>query len=31
VFRLLYLIIPFVVALVVIMVFEHSRFGRDDE
>jgi uncharacterized membrane protein YbhN (UPF0104 family) len=31
VFRLLYLIIPFVVALVVIMVFEHSRFGREDE
>lgn len=31
VFRLLYLIIPFVIALVVILVFEHSRFGREDE
>lgn len=29
VFRLLYLIVPFVIAIVVIFVFEHSRFGRD--
>ncbi len=30
VFRLLYLIVPFVVALVIVLVFEHSRFGADD-
>lgn len=29
VFRLLYLIIPFVIAIVVILAFEHSRLGRD--
>ncbi len=29
VFRLLYLLIPFVIALGVILVFEHSRLGRD--
>ncbi|MHC2352473.1 uncharacterized membrane protein YbhN (UPF0104 family) [Sinorhizobium meliloti] len=26
IFRLLYLLVPFVMALVVILVFEHSRF-----
>lgn len=30
VFRLLYLLIPFVIALGVILVFEHSRLGRED-
>ncbi|MCR5857863.1 YbhN family protein [Mesorhizobium sp. J428] len=30
VFRLLYLIIPFVIALVVILLFERSRFGKED-
>jgi uncharacterized membrane protein YbhN (UPF0104 family) len=29
VFRLLYLIVPFVIAIVVILLFEHSRFGQD--
>jgi uncharacterized membrane protein YbhN (UPF0104 family) len=29
VFRLLYLIIPFIIALVVILLFERSRFGKD--
>ncbi|MGB6119675.1 MAG: YbhN family protein [Mesorhizobium sp.] len=31
VFRLLYLIIPFVIALVIVLAFEHSRFGREEE
>jgi uncharacterized membrane protein YbhN (UPF0104 family) len=30
VFRLLYLIVPFMIALVIVLVFEHSRFGVDD-
>jgi len=30
VFRLLYLVIPFVIALGVILVFEHSRFGKEE-
>jgi len=30
VFRLLYLIIPFVIALGLVLFFEHSRFGVDD-
>ena len=30
VFRLLYLIIPFVIALGIILIFEHSRFGVDE-
>ncbi|MCO5160794.1 MAG: lysylphosphatidylglycerol synthase domain-containing protein [Mesorhizobium sp.] len=29
VFRLLYLIVPFMIAIVVILAFEHSRLGRD--
>jgi uncharacterized membrane protein YbhN (UPF0104 family) len=30
VFRLLYLIVPFMIAIVLVLVFEHSRFGVDD-
>jgi uncharacterized membrane protein YbhN (UPF0104 family) len=29
VFRLLYLIIPLLFALLIVFVFEHSQFGRD--
>jgi hypothetical protein len=31
VFRLFYLLVPLALALVVVVVFEHSQFGREDE